>query len=532
MTIDLNKHRDAFFSEAKTLVKTMNNALMELEKNPDQVNLLHEVYRAAHTLKSISGAMNYQKTMDLCHAMEDLLEAVRNKTIELKLCANLLFQCFDFLSENIKNLEVNGAELDPDDLIERLKKLLITDLKSVNENDQLDLPMTGIAVEKIKAIDVKVERLDLLMNLAEELLVSKMKFDVIREGMDNPELATSVEALGRLITELQYQVMQIRMVPIEFIFSRFHRMARDLAKQQKKEINFEIVGGDIELDRLLIDEIGESIAHLVKNAIDHGLETPAERRKLHKPAEGTIRLCATRSKEVVVIEISDDGAGLNLQSIKKTAIKRDILNHDANDEEVVDAIFSGISTKEVITEISGRGLGLGIVKQKIESIGGSVQVKSTPGQGTHFFIEIPLSLAIIKSLFVTVGAEIYAIPIDAVERLLIVTPDDFKGLLNYEAIIFDGNNIPVMRLSELFNTKVSELQRQPVVLIHKGGNRIGLVVDGLLSTQEIVIKPLCRPIKNNKYFSGAALIGSGQIVLILDIPYLFKSRKKSPSHVS
>lgn len=532
MTIDYSKLKEAYLSEAKALVNTMNQALIGLEKHPSNAKYFQEIFRAIHTLKTLSASMNYHQTMTLCHALEDLLEEIKKSKIKLLDSADLLFSCFDYLHANFESLVKTDQELDSSLHIEQLKNGEMEKNSSGENDNLLKSKVVLINEEKLKAIEVKVERLDILMNLAEELLVHKMRFDAIREQSEQPELNAAVESLGRVITDLQYHVMQIRLVSINFIFNRFLRMTRDLAKQQHKLINLEIEGGDIELDRMLIDELGESLGHLIRNAIDHGLETPEERKKRNKPAEGTIRLKAIRSKQTAHIEVSDDGRGLDLSNIKNLAQKRQLLQHSANTEDVIDVIFSGLSTKKVVTTISGRGLGLPIVKQKIESIGGTIKVKSIPEKGTTFIIEIPLTLAIIKTLFVKILNETYAIPLDAVDRLLVLNPEEFKGLLNFEAIIFENKEIPVIRISTLFGNTQQNNDKQSVVIIRKGDEQIGLVVDSLLSTQEVVIKPLSRALKNNQFFSGAALIGSGQMVLIFDVASLLKSKKVKQSQFS
>lgn len=518
--MDLNKHKETFINEARTHLKNMNLALMELEKSPTNAKQFHTIFRAAHTLKTLSATMNYQQSMALCHVLEDTLDAIRQQKITLANSIDLLFQSFDHLSQSIKNVSENQPELDSQELISQLQELI----HSGKSNSK---PISnGVSypekVEKLQAIEVKVDRLDVLMNLAEELLVNKMRFDAIKDQVDHPELATAVEALGRLITELQFQVMQVRLVPVEFIFNRFLRMARDLAKSQQKEIDLQIEGGEIELDRLLIDEIGESLAHLIRNAIDHGLETPEIRKEKNKPPAGKLFLRALRSKEVAVIQVSDDGSGLNLDKLKKLGIEQGLISFQADDEKIKELIFSEISTRQEVTPISGRGLGLSIVKHNIEVIGGNIKVESQQDRGTTFTIEIPLTLAIIRTLFVKVANETFAIPIDAVERLMIIEENDVKGLLEDKAIIFEDKEIPIVRLRHLFNKPSSEINKQPIVIIHRGHHRLGLAVDSLISTQEVVIKPLSRAIRDNKYFSGAALVGSGQMVLILDVAYLLK----------
>lgn len=281
MPIDMGKHKEEFLNEAKTHINTLNLNLVKLEKAPHEKELLHQIFKAVHTLKSLSATMNYTQMVLLCHSIEDLIDSIRNGILSLENCADLLFNSFDVISACLKNIELNESELDTSETILQIKKLMN---QKNNNNPQVEVNSNHLqnhdeAIEKIRAIEVKVERLDVLLNLAEELLVSKMKFDNIRKQIDYPELNAATETFGRLITELQYHILQVRLVPISFIFNRFLRMSRDLAKLEKKEIDLQIEGGDLELDRTLIDEISESISHLIRNAIDHGIETPEIRQK-------------------------------------------------------------------------------------------------------------------------------------------------------------------------------------------------------------------------------------------------------------
>ncbi len=523
--MDINKHKEAFLAEAKTNIKNMNHALVDLEKSPDDKSYFHKIFRAVHTLKSLSATMNYQQTSNLCHFIEDILEAIRDKPVAISENSDMLFKCFDHLSATIKAISDNQPEPDSDQLIDQCKKILST--KQFDSAETVsNISMMSDSSEKIQSIDVKVERLDMLMNLIEELLVNKMQFDAVREENRYPELLPAIESLDRSISELQYHIMQLRLVPVDFIFNRFIRMARDLAKQQKKEINLQIESGDIELDRMILDQLSESIAHLIRNAIDHGLETPAERKMLNKPAQGILKLTARQTKEAAIIEVGDDGRGLDLKAIKQAALQRHLIDDNVSAEEIKDLIFSEISTKKVVTEVSGRGVGLSAVKHNIELIGGTIRVNSIPEQGTTFTMEIPLTLAIIKTLFVKVNQDLYAIPVDAVERLLIISSHEIKQLMNDEAIIFEDKNISLIRLSDLFSDDPSTLSKQAVVIIRKGSEYLGIIVDYLLSTQEVVIKPLSRAVRESRYFLGAALIGTGKMVLVLDIAYLFRFRKK------
>ena len=536
MLEDLIKYKDAFLSEAKQHLASMNESLLKLEKNPAEVELVNDIFRASHTLKSMAATMNYHKMAALCHTVEDVLEAIKKKKIKLDECVDILFECFDTLELSLREVSQDKEELPTDPLVQKLHTLVMrhegqkTKDKKTKSSLALDTEAAGrpsLITPAITSIEVKVERLDLLMNLAEGMLINKMTIDRIKESLQDPELSAAVDTLGRLTADMQYNVMQARMVPIEFTFNRFPRMVRDLAKQEKKEVNLEIEGGDIELDRAMVEEIAEPLVHLLKNAVDHGIETPEERRKVGKSPQGIIKLTAKRIKGFAIIEVEDDGKGLNFEDIKNTAIKLGILSREATKEEVMDSIFSGLSTTEQVTAVSGRGFGLNIVKKKIGSLGGSIKVESHLMRGTRFVIEMPLTLAVIKTLFVEVGGRIYAIPLANIERLVNVNRDDIKGMINYEAIVLNEENIPITRLNVLFDIPPLAHQTQPIVIIRKREEKLGLAVDALMDTQEIVLKPLNKLVKENKYFAGCSIIGSGEVVLVLDVGNLVLSKRQN-----
>jgi len=522
MSEDLIKYKEAFLSEAKEHISSMEKSLLKLEKKPAKTEFLSAIFREVHTLKSMAATMDYNNMTKLCHAIEDVLDAIKTKKITANKCIDALFECFDTLELSLKELSRDAEELDTDALVQKLQILITQKETSADYVDKSATP----AVTKVESIEVKVERLDLLMNLAEELLIKRMRLDNVKEKLQNPELSAAVDTLGTLVSDLQYNVMQSRLVPIGFVFSRFPRMVRDLAKQQKKEISLEMHGSDIELDRVVIDEIGESLVHLLRNAVDHGIETPEVRKKAGKPAQGTIRLTAKRTKGFAIIEIADDGQGLDLEDIKNTAVKDKILPPQATTGELIQSIFFGVSTTKKVTAVSGRGFGLNIVKNKIESLGGSIKVESEPKKGTTFIIEIPLTLAIIKALFIEAGGRTYAIPLASIERLVTVDREDIKGMLNYEAIVLNEEDIPMTRLDTLFNVPSLGLERQPIAIVRKGTEQLGLAVDAFTTTQEIVIKPLNKLVRENKYFSGSTIIGSGEVVLILDVSNLMLTKRQ------
>ena len=528
MSEDLTKYKDAFLSEAKEHVSSMEKFLLKLEKKPANAEFLSAIFRDAHTLKSMAATMEYEWMAKLCHAIEDVLDAIKTKKTKPEKCFDALLECFDNLGLSLKEIASDSEELDTEELVQKLQ-MLITQKEAATNSIDKSVPTEAV---KVKSVEVKVERLDVLMNLAEELLINRMRLDSVKEELGHPELSAAVDTLGRLVSDLQYNVMQSRLVPIGFVFSRFPRMVRDLAKQQKKEVSLETHGNDIEFDRAVIDEIGESLVHLLRNAVDHGIEPTEARKKAGKPAQGTIKITAERTKSFAIIEVRDDGRGLDLEDIKNTAIKNKVLSPEATTEELIQSIFFGVSTTKKVTAVSGRGFGLNIVKNKIESLGGSVKVQSKPGEGTTFIIEVPLTLAIIKALFIKAGGETYAVPLANIERLVTVERKDIKGMLNYEAIILNEQDIPVTRLDTLFDMPSLGLQKQPIVIVRKADEQLGLAVDAFSTTQEIVIKPLNKLVRENKYFSGSTIIGSGEVVLILDVSNLMLTKREFVVHSS
>lgn len=530
---DVEKYTDMFLSEAKEHIDSMNQSLLELEKNPSEVQLISRIFREAHTLKSMASTMNYQGTARLCHAVEDVLDGLKKKKARASDCIDTLFKCFDTLELILKDISENKKEPDTAALVEKLQTLIRaadsrekTQMEDRADKSAEQSPEQSVlsAVSRVESVEVKVERLDLLMNLAEELLIAKLRLNRSRDALKDPELSAAVDVLGRLLSDVQYNVMQSRLMPIGFVFNRFPRMVRDLARHQGKDVQLQLQGTDIGLDRSMISEIGESLVHLLRNAVDHAIEKPEERRKAGKPSQGTIILTAARTQNAAVIEVADDGAGMDLEGIRNIAVKRGILSPEAPKEEAMTAVFSGVSTNKGVTEVSGRGLGLNIVKNNIASLGGAIKIKSQPQKGTTFTIKIPLTLAIINVLFVEVGARLYAIPLAGTEKLVNVNSRYIKGAVNHESIVLNEEYIPIARLDVLFGMAPLELDTQPIAIIRKGEERLGLAVHSFLNTQEVVLKPLNKLVRENKYFAGSTITGSGEAVLILDVANLVLSK--------
>ncbi len=373
---------------------------------------------------------------------------------------------------------------------------------------------------------VDAEKLDSLLNLVGELVINKTRLQQIGLSNQLQELSEAIEQMDRVTTDLQGVVMKLRMVPVGQVFNRFPRMVRDLSHSLGKEINLIIQGEETELDRTVIDEIGDPLVHLLRNSIDHGIEKPADRTAAGKNPVGEIRLIARHEGNHVLLMVSDDGKGLRAEAIKQKALEKGLVTKaeldvmDPND--VMRLIFmSGFSTAETVTDVSGRGVGMDVVRTKIEALGGTLELDSTPGQGTRVRIRLPLTLAIIQALLIQVQAETYAIPLGSIDSTINIVPGDIRTIQQQEVILLRGQIIPLVRLGRRLGIAQAidfdAEQELYVVIVQSGDNKIGLLVDSLVGQQEIVIKSLGTILTGIKQIAGATILGDGQVVLILDV---------------
>jgi two-component system chemotaxis sensor kinase CheA len=376
-----------------------------------------------------------------------------------------------------------------------------------------------------KSVRVDIERLDVLINLFSELVIDRTRLEQIARDLGNQSLYETVEHMSRISTDLQNIVMTIRMVPVETVFNRFPRMVRDLARDLNKKVNFVIRGQETELDRTVIDEIGDPLVHLLRNSLDHGLERPEARLQNGKDETGLVELVAFHSGNHVFIEITDDGNGINRQGVLKKALEKGVVDQftaeNMTDQQVYDLLFhSGFSTAEVISDVSGRGVGLDVVKTKIESLGGRVLVQSTPGKGTKFSIQLPLTLSIIQAMLVQIADEKYAIPLSSIIETAIINKADIKKVHKQAVIDFRGRVVPLLSLEEIFSIprpEADNLEEQNVVIVRKGDKMAALIVDSFIGQQEVVLKSLGKYLTGGVFaISGATILGDGQVALIMD----------------
>jgi len=550
--------------------------------------------RSAHSLKGSSATMGYQKMAFLTHVLEDVFDYARSDVLELnKKIINELFKAFDALERAVKKIKKDGKETNLTATTNKIKKITGVETEGVGKSKrtasgkpvftkgsnskkskdskenkksekkggatELEEEEVREAVEsaEVSHIKVPVERLDKLMGLMEELLIDKMKLQILQRA--NPEIREVVEHLNRLVSDIQYQVMQSRLVPVEQIFARFPRMVRDLSQKEKKQIEFEISSGGLELDRTIIDGLAQPLVHLLRNAIDHGISQ-----------KGTIDLLARREKDYALIMVTNRGESINWESVIQSAIDRKIVtaaegqklfarlkeNPIFVDRDIKNLLFNPrLSTKKKVTETSGRGVGLSVVKKFTNQLGGRVIVQSplvntrsqdkekiATSDGASFTMELPLSLAIIKALLVKADGSQFAIPFSSIERTVRIPRDKIKSLGDQDVAIVDGREVPLARLHNIFRLvdkmatqkTVTEKEAEPApykshdlaVLVRRGQDTAGVVVDDLLGEEEITVKPLPSILRRAKGFSGSTILGDGRTILILDTVGLLEDTRK------
>lgn len=669
--MDTNQYMGMFLEESREHLQTLNSCLLELENDPENLSVLDEIFRSAHTIKGMSATMGFTTIAELTHEMENILDLLRKSQLKATHeIVDTVFKCVDTLEQLVENVASgNNASLDIKPLVERLTMLAkgepvsSIEEKSSVENSTLALNETEALMVKtakgtgmqafeiqvslrqgcllksaraymvisaleelgevIKAIPstedlekekfdhsfevllltaadadkiqqailsisevesaevlvcegqsstktelassvtpeisaetqvtkvdkippqnqtvdkkmksgqsvrVDIDKLDSLLNLVGELVINKTRLEQIGITHRLTDLVETIEQMDRVTTDLQAVVMKVRMVPVGQVFNRFPRMVRDLSRDLNKEVNLIIQGEETELDRTVIDEIGDPLVHLLRNAIDHGIETPNERQAKGKNAIGEIRLIARHEGNNVIIIVEDDGKGINPDIIKQKAVDKGLISQaDAEKMDSNDAVrlvfLPGFSTADVVTDVSGRGVGMDAVKNKIESLGGMVDVETKLNEGSKFKIRLPLTLAIIQALLVKVCEEIYAIPLGSIDSTINVTPEDIKTIQNQEVILLRGQIIPIIRLANLLEVpRDSESSQEElfVVIVHMGEHRAGIIVDNLIGQQEIVIKSLGKLLAGIKVIAGATILGNGQVALILDVGALMQ----------
>lgn len=669
--MDVSQYMGMFLEESMENLQTLNEALLDLEQNPSNIDKVNEIFRVAHTIKGMAATMGFSAIAELTHKMEDVLSKFREGRLEVsRSVVTVLFDCLDTLEKMVSNIELDNNEfIDITNIISKLEEvadeksieskseevkddkeeknyysdlneydisvlkqakdngfnglnviitlredtllksarafLIVQELETQGEilksypstedieNEEFENELrfllittkTDIEIESlvinisevssVEASYVKIEeyfsdveskeievldfkntinnvqsvnpknsevkrennssvnkrahqsvrvdlhRIDRLMNMVSELVIYRTRLEQIVIDDKSQELIETLEQVERTTSDLQDLVMKIRMLPLEVVFNRFPRMIRDLSLELKKEIDFVIEGAETELDRTVIDEIGEPLIHLLRNAADHGIESKEERISKGKNPVGTIKLVAYQEGTNALIKVTDDGAGINIEKVKAKAEKIGINTEGLSDNDIRNLIFAqGFSTNTVVTDVSGRGVGMDVVKTKISSLGGSVDVLSEEGKGSSFIIRLPLTLQIIQALLVKVGEETLAISLGFIDRVIDYNAGNIKKTNGEEVIVYRDSIIPLIRLNERLGIKSQDSKKKFVIIVKIGEKTVGLLVDSLLGQQEIVIKPLGKTLKSLKEYIGATILGNGLVTLILDVAAL------------
>lgn len=416
----------------------------------------------------------------------------------------------------IQNVEVKQVISDSANKVHNENIITETEIPEKSESKTKKRRLT-------QTVRVDIDKLDTLMNLMGELVISRSRIIDTLKRYNIKDVDESLSQLSRITLDLQNIVMKVRMVPVAFVFNRFPRMVRDLSKQLGKEINFVIKGEETELDRTFVEEIGEPLLHLIRNAIDHGIESKEERLALGKPPAGNVVLSAHHEGNNVVIEVQDDGRGIDKSVILKHAIERGLVTESEaagySDEKIFEFLFTpGFSTKDEASEVSGRGVGMDVVKNVVGSLNGNISIESLPGKGTTVSIRLPLTLAIIQALLVRIGTLVYAIPIANIDSTLSISYDEIRSVQDREVIVIRGEIIPITKLWETLEIPHDKVEESMNAVIVKVGNKKhGIIVDALIGQEDIVIKSLGKLFLDVKEFSGGAILGDGSIALILDV---------------
>jgi two-component system chemotaxis sensor kinase CheA len=547
-----------FLTESNENLQQLDQDLVALEQRSDDPALLHGIFRTIHTLKGTCGFLGLDRLEGVAHAAESVLDALRDGTLRVSdaLITDVL-AAVDTIKGILEALERTEQEPSGDDsaLIARLERWMHAEAPSAASapppasaapeapeapsapgdaalpDAAADVHAEGRASVADHTLRVHVDVLDTLMTLVGELVLDRNRLIQLTAQRDDAVVASAVQHLDRVTSDLQDAVMKTRMQPIGGAWTKLPRLVRDLSQQSGKPLRLETQGAETELDRQILQAIGDPLTHMIRNSADHGIESPEQRRAAGKPAQGTIHLTAFHEGGHVIIEVRDDGAGISVDRVRQKAVDRGLVSREAaaamSDQQIFRFIFEpGFSTAEKVTNVSGRGVGMDVVRMNIERIGGSVSLDSTPGVGTTVRIKIPLTLAIIPALIVLAGGRRYAIP--QVNLLELVRVSGRAGEPGVEMLHgapvyrLRGRLLPLVFLGEVLGGTRPAIEGAVlnIVVLQAEGRAFGLVVDGLRDTEEIVVKPLGRQVQGVAAFAGATIMGDGSVSLILDVPGL------------
>lgn len=528
------EYKEIFIAEALEYYDALNRHISDLERNPQDERLLAEVFRLLHNLKANAKAIGYLQISDISHKLETAFSLIRNKELSFSdEVVMVLFDGVDMLGDLITNVD-NPSASEPDPVLLRNLDIIVDSLSdSAIELSKVQKYSSSKSLTLSDLIYIQIKKLDHLLNLVGELMIDRDQILAISREINNDDLKNVSSHLYRITEELQYSVMDARLVNIGTLFNKFPRIVRDIAVAEKKEVNLEMVGQNIQIDRNILQIITDSLLHLVRNAITHGIETPAVREKAGKSSTGSLSLKARNDRDNVVIELSDDGKGIDFKKVKKVAVQKELVSADAAenlpDSEVLSFLFEpGFSMAKEVTEYSGRGVGLDVVKNAIDSIGGLLKIDSKVGKGTTFTMQLPTSIAVKGALLFEVDQIFYAIPLIHTELVVAMNVNELHEVGDVMVADIGGETTTVVYLNELLNAPEGEMKlgdktklkgiEQNIIVVSYNNRRLGLIVDKLYRQQDIVVKPLSRPLDKIELYSGVTLLGTGRVCLVLDVP--------------
>lgn len=550
--IDDSEYIDLFLAEARENLETLNTAIVGVEADPTDAANVDVVFRVAHSVKGMAATMGYDQIAHLTHAMEDVFALLRERAGGLQREAiDVLFECMDMLSKMVDEVAEHGeSRTDPTALESDLRSLLRDRDDSAGPevraavaeavvSDVLvaDQPadLVGAAVKDAQSratVRVEAARLDTLLHMIGELVVRRSAVEQLAIENGDTRLVAAVGEMTRASQSVQDMVMRVRMVPIDTAFARLPRLVRDLSHQLGKEVHLEIEGRDTELDRTAVDALVEPLMHLVRNAIDHGVEMPEVRRDAKKPEAGNLLIAARHEGGEVVIAITDDGAGINTEAVVARARERGIIGADDLDhDQAIELLFTpGFSTRAEVTDVSGRGVGMDAVRSAVRGFGGDVSVRSEFGKGTTTELRMPLTLAILPALVVKAGGDSYALQLDRVDRTFKLDEVTLTTTVGQPVVIFDEGAMPVVNLAESFNRESATGTPQFMVTVRSADRQLALVVDEMVGRRELVTRPVPERIRRDSPVSGGAVLASGEIAFIVDCEELIRRTLIEPVH--
>jgi len=531
------EYRELFMAEALEYYDSMSRHLSELERTPTAGPALNELFRLMHNLKANARAMGFTDLGEVAHHLETLFGLIRDqeRTFSGPLI-RVVFAGVDALGGMIRAVGANQPLPDATALLDNLDRLVRGEAPVLAEADALDSEEEASRkMELSDLVYIQVKKLDNLLNLVGELVIDRDRIMTLAQEIDNPALLATAQHLFRISDDLQYSVMDARLVGVGVLLNKFPRVVRDVSTAENKEVELTLSGQDVQIDRNILQIITDALLHLVRNAVSHGLETTAQRQAAGKPLVGQLTLSALTERDDILIQVRDDGRGIDTEAVRRKAVERGLTTAALAaglDEQAVWAFLfePGFSMAKEVTDISGRGVGLDVVKLALDSLGGQLRVESQLGVGTTFTLVLPTSIAVKGALLVEVEDRPYAVPLLHTDTVLALHPGQISVVGGVLVTHFQDQAVPLVPLRQLLHDEGDEPLPmatrddlhgpQQVLIVNYSNRRLGLLVDRFLRQQNIVIKPLSKPLDTIDLFGGVTLLGSGQVCLVLDVPAL------------